>query len=99
VHIRCPGEDGRIVRAGLLRNAAIATSGALTTIGRSDRDEGTLAPHADRCAYSVVAPTCLIADALTKVLIQRRDPGASCFKAFCATAFITPPDAAEDKAA
>jgi FAD:protein FMN transferase len=54
------------------------------------------APH---CAYSVVAPTCWLADALTKVLIQLGDPTARCFAAFGATAFITSPDALAGKAA
>lgn len=100
VHIRCPGEAGRIVRAGLLRNAAIATSGTLATVARGEVPElASAAPDAQRCAYSVVAPTCLLADALTKVLIQLRDPTAPCFAAFGATAFITSPDMAEEKAA
>lgn len=92
VHIRCPGEDGRILRAGLLRHAAIATSSALTTIGR--RDMAQMAPELSTLhyAYSVVAPTCWLADALTKVLIQLGDPTASCFAAFGASAFITLPE-------
>jgi thiamine biosynthesis lipoprotein len=99
VHIRSPGDGGGMLRAGLLRNAAIATSGALTAIGRKGNSGVSLVPHAARCAYSVVAPTCLLADALTKILIQLGDPMAPVFAALGATAFITSPDAIEDKAA
>jgi FAD:protein FMN transferase len=100
VYIRCPGREDRAVRAGLLRNAAIATSGALTTIARSDAaGSAPAAPNGDHCAYSVVAPTCLLADALTKVLVQLHDPAVPCFAAFGATAFITSGEAIEGKAA
>ena len=100
IHIRCPRSDDHVVRVGLLRNAAIATSGALTTIARSDAARPTpAAPNGDLCAYSVVAPTCLLADALTKVLVQLRDPGASLFGAFGATAFMTNAEAVEGRAA
>jgi FAD:protein FMN transferase len=98
--IRCPGGEDRVVRAGLLRNAAIATSSAVATVARCDAAGPTpAAPNKDRCAYSVVAPTCLLADALTKVLVQLRDPNARIFAALGATAFITSDDAVEGKAA
>lgn len=98
--IRCPGGEDRVVRAGLLRNAAIATSSAVATVARSDAAGPTpAAPNRDRHAYSVVAPTCLLADALTKVLVQLRDPNARFFAAFGVTTFITSDDAIEGKAA
>ena len=100
IYIRCPGSENRVVRAGLLRNAAIATSSALATIARSDAVRSTpAAPNGEHCAYSVVAPTCLLADALTKVLVQLRDPSTSFFAAFGATAFVTSGEAVEGKAA
>ena len=100
VYIRCPGEEDQFVRAGMLRNAAIATSSSLATIARSDAVRSTPAASTrDYCAYSVVAPTCLIADALTKVLVQLCDPSASFFAAFGATAFITSDETIEGKAA
>lgn len=102
VYIRCPGEEDRAVRAGLLRNAAIATSAAATTVGKRPARAARSAPAAPctgQQAYSVVAPTCLLADALTKVLIQVGDVTASYFGKFRATAFITSADRIELKVA
>ena len=53
----------------------------------------------DRKAYSVVAPTCLLADALTKVLVQVGDIHADYFGRFGACALITSAVAVDDKAA
>ncbi|MBR1088203.1 FAD:protein FMN transferase [Bradyrhizobium manausense] len=99
VYIRCPETNTRVVRVGLLRNAAIATSAALATVGKRGGTAGVPAAKLQRCAFSVVAPTCLVADALTKVLIQLGDPAAPCFAAFGATAFITRDDTIEHEAA
>ncbi len=99
VHIRCPDTNGRVVRAGLLRNAAIATSAALATIAKGGAVGSAPAAEAPHCAYSVVAPTCLVADALTKVLVQIGDPLAPCFAAFGATVFVTRGDAVKNEAA
>jgi FAD:protein FMN transferase len=94
IHIRCPGLDGRAVQVGLLRNAALATSEAATTIAkRRGRHASSQPAHH---AYSVVASTCLLADALTKVLIQTGDTSAACFSRFGAIAFMTSADAVED---
>jgi thiamine biosynthesis lipoprotein len=102
VYIRCPGEARHVRQAGLLRNAAIATSAATATLRKGDAQAqlaAALASDPDDAAYSVVAPTCLLADALTKVLVQLCDPHASCFAGFGALAFITSPDAIEGRAA
>ncbi len=100
IYIRCPGSENRVVRAGLLRNAAIATSSALATIVRSDVERPTpVVSNRDHCAYSVIARTCVLADALTKVLVQLRDPGSALFAALGATAIITSDEAIEGKAA
>jgi len=100
--IRCPTEPDGLVPAGLLQNGAIATSGALATVAR-DRMTGhamqPATPRGDRKAYSVVAPTCLVADALTKVLVQTGDIDAGYFAQFGARAFITSPAAANVRAA
>ena len=45
------------------------------------------------------APTCMIADALTKVLAQLGDITADCFRDSCTRAFITSPVAANVRAA
>lgn len=103
VHIRCSGEDRHIVKAGLLRNAAIATSTFAATLPKGNAQ--TLVPvvsalsHAQGVAYSVVAPTCLLADALTKVLVQVGDPDASYFAGLGAMAFVTSAEAIKGKAA
>ena len=96
IHIRCPGREGRVVQAGLLRNAAIATSGAAATVMKQC---GRLASPGSHHAYSVVAPTCLLADALTKVLVQTQDAHARYFARFGAIAFVTSADIAEDRVA
>jgi thiamine biosynthesis lipoprotein len=96
IHIRCPGLDGRAVQAGLLRNAAIATSEAAATVMKQ---RGRLASPGATNAYSVVAPTCLLADALTKVLVQTQDARASYFARFGAIAFVTSAETAEDRVA
>jgi thiamine biosynthesis lipoprotein len=87
IHIRRPGQEGHFVQAGLLRNAAIATSDAAATVMKHHGRSAT--PHRRRHAYSVVASTCLLADALTKVLVQTGDPGAGYFSSFGAIAFVT----------
>ena len=57
------------------------------------------ASRIDGKAYSVVAPTCLLADALTKVLVQVGDIHADYFGYFDACAFITSAAAVDDRAA
>jgi FAD:protein FMN transferase len=97
IHIRCPGLDGRAVQAGLLRNAAIATSEAAATVVKQ-RGRQASSRHAHH-AYSVVASNCLLADALTKVLVQTGDASAGYFSRFGAIAFVTSADTVEDKVA
>lgn len=90
IHVRCTGQRPVLQPAGLLQNGAIATSEAPTTIARS-------VPPVRSCSrsngagsvYSVVAPNCLLADALTKVLIQTHDTDHPCFARLGACAFIT----------
>jgi len=106
IHVRCPTDHSRLVPAGLLQNGAMATSSATATVAR---DRAQLAGQSasmrsgvscvDRKAYSVVAPTCLLADALTKVLVQVGDIHADYFGNFGACAFITSAAAVNDRAA
>jgi thiamine biosynthesis lipoprotein len=96
IHIRCPDRQDRVVQAGLLRNAAIATSDAAGTVAKQ---HGRPTSPGSRDAYSVVAPTCLLADALTKVLVQTQDARASYFARFGAIAFVTSADVVEDRVA
>lgn len=99
VFIRCPGDDRHVVQAGLLRNAAIATSAAGGTMRKGAGNGTGLVVETLDAAYSVVAPTCLLADALTKVLVQTGRADASCFARFGAQAFVTSPDGIRGKAA
>lgn len=86
IHVHVPAQG--LLLAGFLRNGAVATSSSIATIDRTGALE---APDsmADRRAYSVVAPSCVFADALTKVLVQTGDPQHPCFGRFGATAFIS----------
>jgi len=54
-----------------------------------------------RCALNrkASAPTCIIADALTNVLVQLGDINTSYFRDFSARAFITSPVAVSARAA
>jgi thiamine biosynthesis lipoprotein len=97
IHIRCPDDSGRPMPAGLLRNGAIATSSANTTISRLAAPASGTPPNKN--AYSIVAPTCLLADALTKVLVQTGDASSELFARFGAVALITPSDATSAMAA
>lgn len=101
VHIRDPGDPTRAIFAGLLRNGAIATScaaatrrtirgvGASALVGSRDR-----APILDTNAYSVLAPRCVVADTLTKVVAQTGRTAAPYLERFGATALVIPPRAA-----
>lgn len=89
IYVHIPG--GGLLPVGSLRNGAIATSSSLATVARGG------APHRrasapDRRAYSVVAPSCVVADALTKILVQSGNPRHPCFDSFGATAFISGDD-------
>ena len=106
IHVRCPTDYPCLVPAGLLQNGAVATSSAMTTVAKGGTTlagrSGSMRPAAsglDRKAYSVVAPTCLLADALTKVLVQVGDIHADYFGRFGASAFITSAAAVDDRAA
>lgn len=98
IHIRCPLNPRRLLPLGLLQNGAIATSSAAATLrsvhGRRVSalvQTATREPVLDDCAYSVIAPTCLVADALTKVLAQVKRTDAPYFERFGAVAMVTPP--------
>jgi thiamine biosynthesis lipoprotein len=65
IYIRDPGGAGPARYAGLLGNGAIATSSAGALIRTRDRSLMT-----DADTYSVIAPRCVVADALTKVVAQ-----------------------------
>ena len=99
VYIRCPGEDRHIVQAGLLRNAAIATSAADATVRKGALGRPVLSTAPQDAAYSVVAPTCLLADAMTKVLVQIGRADDAVFSRLGVQAFVTSAGAVAEKAA
>ena len=75
--------------AGLLANGAIATSGRGAVIGMRDR-----APLGGSGSWSVVAPQCVIADALTKAVAQTGDANVPWLARFAAVALAAPQPAA-----
>jgi FAD:protein FMN transferase len=97
VHLRDPVDPSAVRFAGMLQNGAIATSSAAATLTRFGAGQvsalvraRTRQPIVDCNAYSVIAGTCMVADALTKVLAQLRQPDAPCFARLGAVGFITP---------
>ncbi|MBH5396410.1 FAD:protein FMN transferase [Bradyrhizobium sp. CNPSo 4010] len=86
IHVHVPGQG--LLQAGFLRNGAIATSSSTATVGRRGALDSP-GSTTDRRAYSVVAASCIVADALTKILVQSGEPQHPCFARFGATAFIS----------
>ena len=86
IHVQVPSRG--LLQAGFLRKGAIATSSSIATVGRSGA-LGSRGTTTDRRGYSVVAPSCIVADALTKILVQSGEPQHPCFARFGATAFIS----------
>jgi FAD:protein FMN transferase len=98
IHIRDPLDPAVLRHAGSLRNGAIATSSAAETltIVRNRKVSAlvsatTREPLTDCNAYSVIAATCVVADALTKVLAQVKRTDAPCLARLGATGLITRP--------
>jgi FAD:protein FMN transferase len=101
IHIRDPLDPRVIRQAGWLSNGAIATSSAAETLKVTRRTEvsalvstATREPIIDCNAYSVIAATCIVADALTKVLAQVKKTDVLWFQRLGATGLITIPDSA-----
>lgn len=100
IHLRDPADPRLIHLAGFLHNGAIATSSATaTTRTVAGRQVSTLVsardrrPVVDADSCSVLAPTCVAADALTKALVQTKRTDAPWLARFGATALITAPRA------
>jgi thiamine biosynthesis lipoprotein len=106
IYIRHPTEPSQLLLAGTLENGAIATSSPVATLNVVEGREAsallsapTRTPIVERASYSVVAPTCVVADALTKVLVQVGRTDAPYFERFDASAIIIPAAATDRKAA
>ena len=93
--LRDPVQPGVAAATYTLCNQALATS-ATTFSLRSDAGVPSSAlldgrdGHAilARCSASVVAPSCILADALTKVVIASGDPNHAVLADYAATAFL-----------
>jgi thiamine biosynthesis lipoprotein len=97
IHLRNPVDPSAVRFAGMLQNGAIATSSAAATLTRFGSGQVSALvrararrPIIDRDAFSVIAGGCIVADALTKVLAQLRQPDAPCFRRLGAVGLITP---------
>ncbi|WP_343583387.1 FAD:protein FMN transferase [Herbaspirillum sp.] len=95
VLIRDPKSPGRIGRRIGLKNAAMATSGSYFSEKRWHGetcsalvDSRSGAPIVNHVSASVQAPSCMLADALTKVVLASADPEHPALREFHATAFI-----------
>jgi FAD:protein FMN transferase len=98
IHLRAPDNPEHLVFAGRLRDGACATSA--TYYSRHFRDGIEVSPLVDprnrqalvtRASFSVIAPHCVIADALTKVLALSSNPDLPCFSHYQAHPFIVEP--------
>ena len=94
IQIRNPSQPGQLIDIGSLQNGAIATSG-LYFANRDQQQSFIINPlaqdesevhlqFADSC--SILAPECVYADALTKVLALSKNHHHPCFRHFDAQA-------------
>lgn len=82
------GPDGVVVQAGSLADGAIATSGPFVPTGASSLVvRGGRSARWGRRAVTVVAPICLVADALTKVVAVVGEAAAPLLRRYDAQAF------------
>ncbi|SKA25197.1 thiamine biosynthesis lipoprotein [Enhydrobacter aerosaccus] len=86
VHVRTPSDPRGLRLAGFLTNGAIATSATDGAI-----DVTTRQPIRDGRIWSVIAPRCIVADALTKVVAQTGRTEAPWLARFGATVWVPPP--------
>lgn len=98
IYLRDPGDPGQLRYAGRLRDGACATSA--TYYSRRDNAGYEVSALVDprnrqalrtRRSYSVIAPHCAIADALTKVLAISGSAELPCYSRYDAHAIILEP--------
>lgn len=98
IWLRDPAEPEHLRHAGTLRDGACATSA--TYYSRRSVDGHEVSALVDprtgtavnaRQSYTVVAPRCAVADALTKVLALARDPHHPCLATYGAHAVVLSP--------
>ena len=99
LHVRHPREPGRLLPLGTLRDAAFATSA--DTFTRRRWRGRAVSPLVDprrgracapACGASVRAPTCLVADALTKVVMILGRRSAPILREHAASGFLISAD-------
>lgn len=98
IYLRAPDNPEHLVFAGHLRDGACATSA--TYYSRHIRNGVEISPLVDprsrqplvtRSSFSVIAPYCVVADALTKVLALSGNPELPCFRQYQAHPIIVEP--------
>lgn len=96
IYLRHPSAPSSVQFAGTLRDGAIATSGTYYSKRLHEGqwisaivDPSSRAPLDSADSYSVLAPHCAAADALTKVLALSRNAQHPCLKRHGAQAIIT----------
>jgi thiamine biosynthesis lipoprotein len=95
VHVRNPAQPIEMAQALGLENAAMATSASYFSRKRWRRcwvcpliDGRTRRPCDDEVSASVIAAEAVLADALTKVVLARRESAADLLKTYDARAFL-----------
>ena len=97
IYLRNPRDPTQATLAGTLTDGAIATSGIY--FSKRLHDGQTISaivepvsgqPLLDDASHSVIAPTCAVADALTKVLALSRNPHHPAFARHRAQALTLP---------
>lgn len=95
IHVRAPDDPQRLLPLGQLAGGALATSGIYYSADRVDgREVSALVdghrrePLLQARSYSVLAPSCMVADALTKVLAQTGDPHHPVLRRFGAAGIV-----------
>ncbi len=98
IYLRHPSRPSQVCEAGVLSDGAIATSG--TYFSKRQHPSGWVSALVnplngqallDEASYSVIAPRCALADALTKVLALSRNPHHPCLQRHGAQALIIQP--------
>ena len=97
IHVRNPQTPSVLIHLGELADGALATSAPYFSRQPSGQpgtevcaliDAHSREPVLDVRSYTVIAPQCWIADALTKVLAAGVSPQAACFSRYQAQAMI-----------
>lgn len=92
--LRYLGKNTEFITFGRLTNTSIATSSSMVRVGSDIHQSNHLInPHQQKVIFSenlftVVAPQCMVADALTKALAVDQDPHANYFAKMGATAYL-----------